>query len=286
MNFAIPTSLPRRPRWLAAAAFIACGAAQAGAPLVGLDGVGGIAFNPLAYITGTPVADSFVGKPVVGMWYISLGKAAIDWTTFGVATSLGKRVEVSYGFEAAAVEKLEGIHKNTFAAKVLVLNENAGGTAWVPAVSIGAKHKNTTFHVSGATKSDGMDYYLVATKLITQLPKPVLVSAGVQSTQEQVTGLIGFNKERATIVYGNVDIIPASWLCLGVEYRTGPDYGKAGGNYKDASYYNLHAAYFATKQLTFAGAYTNAGKNTWNGGESGDKLGFGGGFVVSMHYTF
>ncbi|BDU72795.1 DUF3034 family protein [Mesoterricola silvestris] len=284
MNILSPGKALRRPLWLAAALLVGH-SAQAGAPLVGLDGVGGIAFNPLAYVAGTPDPGSFVGKPVVGMWYISLGKAAIDWTTFGVATSLGKRVEVSYGFEAAAVEKLEGIHKNTFAAKVLLLPENTGG-AWVPAISVGAKHKNTTFHVSGDTKSDGMDYYLVATKLVTQLPKPVLLSAGVQSTQEQVTGLIGFNKERATIVYGNVDVILASWLCVGVEYRTGPDYGKAGGNYKDASYYNIHAAYFASKQLSFAGAYTNAGKNTWNGGESGDKLGFGGGFVVSMHYTF
>lgn len=289
MNFAIlhTNATPRRSRWIAAvAALLACGAAQAGAPFVGLDGVGGIAFNPVAYIAGTPTADSFVGKPIVGMWYVSLGGASIDWNSFGIATSLGKRVEVSYGYEACAVEKLSNIHKNTFAAKVLVVNENAGGTAWVPAISFGAKHKNTTYNVGPNGKSDGYDYYVVATKLITQLPKPVLISAGAQSTQEQVTGFIGFNKERATIIYGNVDIIPASWLCVGVEYRTGPDYGKAGGNYKDANYYNLHAAYFASKQLSLAAAYTNAGKNTWNGGEAGDKLGFGGGFVVSMQYTF
>ncbi len=266
-------------------AFLSSGAAHAGAPLVGLDGVGGIAFNPLAYLAGTPTADSFVAKPAVGMWYVGLTDSKIDWTTYGMATSFGKRVEVSYGFETLAIDKVLNIHKNTFGAKLLVVNENAGGSTWVPAVSLGVKHKNTTFPVSGTTKSDGYDYYLVATKLVTQLPVTVLFSAGAQSTQEQVTGAIGFNKERDMIYYGNIDVIPTSWLGIGVEYRTGPSYGTGSTKYQDADYYNVHVAYFASKQFTAAVAYTNAGANTFNG-TPGPKLGFGGGFVVSAHYAF
>jgi hypothetical protein len=280
-------STRHRAAWfaLAAAALLPCGMAHAGAPFVCLDGVGGIAFNPLAYLAGTPTPDSFVAKPIAGMWYIDLSNSSIDWTTYGMATSLWQRVEVSYGFEAIDINKAINVHKNTFGAKVLLVNENAGQSKWVPAVSVGAKRKNTDYPVGPSQESYGYDYYAVATKLVT-LPTPVLLSVGAQSTKEQVTGIIGFNRERTTITYGNIDVIPVSWLCLGSEYRSGPDYGASGGNYKDASYFNLHAAYFASKQFSLALAYTNAGKNTFNGGEPGPRLGFGGGFVATLQYAF
>ncbi|MDR3672774.1 MAG: DUF3034 family protein [Holophaga sp.] len=283
-------STMKRPTWFAAAVGVAVlvsgGVAHAGAPFVGLDGVGGIAFNPLAYLAGTPTKDCFVAKPEVGMWYIGLCNSSIDWTTYGIATSLWKRVEVSYGFETVDISKVDNVHKNTFGAKLLVVSENANQTKWIPAISLGAKRKNTSYSVGADTKSYGYDYYVVATKLVTQLPVPVLLSVGAQSTKEEVTGVIGFNKERKIIHYGNIDFIPVSWLCVGAEYRSGPDYGASGGNYKDADYFNLHAAYFASKQLSVAMAYTNAGKNTFNGGEGGSRLGFGGGYVLSIQYAF
>lgn len=265
-------------------ALLAGGAAQAGVPFVGLDGTGGVAFNPLAYLAGTPTEGSFIAKPTFGAWHVSgLADSKIDWSTYGLATSLGKRVEVSYGYETVDIEKVQNIHKNTIGAKLLVVNENAGG-AWVPAVSVGVKRKSTSY--AAATKKDSFDYYAVATKLITQTGAPLLLSVGLQSTQEQVTGVIGFNNERALIYFGNVDVIPVSWLALGAEYRTGPDYGAAGGHYKDANYFNLHAAYLASKQFSLALAYVNTGTNTFNGGKSGSSLGFGDGFVLSAHYAF
>jgi hypothetical protein len=270
---------------MAVAVALSSGTAQAGAPFTCLDGVGGIAFNPLAYLAGTPTEGCAIAKPIMGMWYIDLGNSKIDWTCAGVATSIAKRVEVSYGFETVDIDKVLDVHKDTLGAKVLLVEENAGGTQWVPAVSAGVKHKLTSYHVGAGQSNDGNDLYLVASKLIPQAGVPVLVSLGAQSTREQVTGVIGFNSQRATIGFANLDFIPASWLCLGAEYRMGPSYGAAGGNYKDADYFNLHAAYFATRQFSFAAAYTNAGKNTFNG-EPGPRLGFGGGLVVSMQYAF
>ncbi|MEN6527734.1 MAG: DUF3034 family protein [Candidatus Polarisedimenticolia bacterium] len=272
----------------AAVAALSAGAAHAGAPFVNLEGVGGIAFNPVAYLAGSEpgaqIGPLEIGKPRVGVWYIDLSDSSIDWTPVGVATSFNKRLEVSYGFESIAVEGLANIHKKTLGAKLLVVDENAAGTKWIPAISIGAKHKSTSFPF--AENKSGMDYYVVATKLITQAPKPILVSIGAQSTKEQVTGAIGFNNERKVIGFANVDVIPTSWLCLGVEFRQGPDYGPAGGNYKDANYYNVHAGFFVDKNLSFAIAYTNAGENTFNGGKTGSSLGFGGGLVVGVQYAF
>lgn len=260
--------------------FLSLGSAQAGVPLIALEGEGGIAFNPVAYLAGTEVKDSFIAKPRVGVWYVDLSDSSIDWTTAGIATSFGKRVELSFGFESIAVENAANVHKKTFGAKLLLVNENAGGTKWVPAISLGVKRKSTSFT---AKNRNGVDFYLVATKLITQTPKPILLSFGAQSTKEQVTGIIGFNDNRKTIFFGNFDIVPTSWLGLGCEYRTGPHYSNG---YKDADYFNIHAAYFVNKDLTLALAYTNAGKNTFNGHESDDKLGFGPGLVISMQYAF
>ena len=54
----------------------------AGVPLNNLEGIGGVAFNPLAYTAGTPIGepnqhrefsldDVFTSKPQIGTWYIN-----------------------------------------------------------------------------------------------------------------------------------------------------------------------------------------------------------------------
>ena len=125
----------------------------AGVPLNNLEGVGGIAFNPLAYTGGNPAhsdrtefvspCDIF-GKPQFGAWYVHLGDVDIDWTTFGVAETFFKRVG---GFirsrDHRDVGSDDNIYKNNFGAKLLVLAEGDV----IPAVSIGAVWKHTTFDV-------------------------------------------------------------------------------------------------------------------------------------------
>jgi len=88
--------------------------------------------------------------------------------------------------------------------------------------------------------TDGWDFYVVATKFITQLPVPVLVS-GAMSTKGQVMGILGFNTERTFIGFFNVDVLPLPYIDVGLEYRIGPNYGASGGNYVDGDYYNIDA---------------------------------------------
>lgn len=123
----------------------------------------------------------------------------------------------------------------------------------------------------------GYDFYGVATKLITQLPRPVLISGGVLSTREQVTGVFGYNADRDTTVFGNVDVIPLSFLAVGFEYKQGAEYG----SFKNASYWDLHAAWFANANLTLVAAYVNAGDET-----SKSTVGLGDGVVLSAQYAF
>ena len=83
--------------------------AFAGPPFINLEGVGGVAFNPLAYVadSGDDGEHFKVGKvdisaPRFGGWYVNLPDAKIDWTSFGVATAINKRLEISYGHETVA----------------------------------------------------------------------------------------------------------------------------------------------------------------------------------------
>jgi hypothetical protein len=256
--------------------------AQAGVPLNSLQGNGGVAFNPLAYLSGqnqdtttTNSWDDVLSKPQFGAWYVSLGDVNVDWTAVGASETLFNRLELSYGYEAVAQDGAATIHKKNIGAKLLLIPENAGGNSWVPAISVGTLYKSTDF--SGAANDSAFDYYAVATKLITQLPRPVLVSGGVLSTKEQVTGVFGFNDKRDVTFFGNIDVLPTSNIALGLEYKQGAEFG----NFKNANYWNAHVAWFANEHLTLVAAYVNAGDET-----STSEVGLGNGIALSAQYAF
>jgi len=139
---------------------------------------------------------------------------------------------------------------------------------------VGAIYKNS--NVPGAIHGSGVEFYAVATKFITQLPRPVLLSGGALGTKAQVDGVLGFQDEFRVVFFGNVDLVATDWLALGVEVKQGPDYGA----YQDAFYYNVHAGWFVTKNTTLAIAFAHPGK------KDGDAVGFGKGLVVGLQQTF
>ncbi|MFH1198743.1 MAG: hypothetical protein V1650_01060, partial [Candidatus Omnitrophota bacterium] len=147
----------------------------AGPPFVNLEGVGGVAYNPLAYLADSGAEDShfkikgldIIGKPRFGAWYVSLGEPSIDWTNFGVADTLFKRLEVSYGYQVVAWVGHPTFRKNNIGAKLLVVPEDSFDTKFIPAFSIGSIYKATS--PSGVHKlfptlrTTGQDWYGVLT---------------------------------------------------------------------------------------------------------------------------
>lgn len=257
--------------------------AYAGAPFINLEGVGGVGFNPLAYPADDGAGDHLkigdvdvVGKPRFGAWYVNLSDAAVDWTVIGVATSFFKRLEVSYGYESVNTAGTESKHQNNIGAKLLMLPENSFDMKFLPAISGGVILKYTT-RTPGADKNSGQDYYIVMTKLITQLPLPLLLSGGVLSTQARITGVAGYDKDRKITGFGNIDVILPWNFIAGFEYKQSPRYE----DWKDSDYWNAHLAWTATKNLTLIAAYTDCGstKNT-------SKVGLGNGVVLSVQYSF
>jgi hypothetical protein len=250
-------------------------------PLNNLEGVGGIAFNPLAYLAGKNVdksksqAAEIFSKPQFGGWYVHLSDVSVDWTTFGAAESFFKRVEFSYGHEVIAISDGPNIHKDNVGGKFLIIKENAANTKFIPAVSAGVIWKRTNQVGEGLAQS-APDFYLVASKLITQTPKPILLSGGLLSTRGLVTGVFGYDKDRKETGFANIDLIPVKNLAVGFEFKQGAQFD----DFKNADYYDIHAALFY-KSLTLVGAYVYAGDHT-----SQERVGLGKGLVLSAHYQF
>jgi hypothetical protein len=266
----------------------AVGSTYAGPPLNNLEGVGGIAFNPLAYTAGQPLGDNselgkYVNKGQIESWYVNLGQPnavthnTVDWSALSAATTVFKRLELSYGYESVDLKGVTNIHKSNIGAKLLLVEENQAGMNYVPAVSAGAIWKDTNY--AGTNRDHAWDYYLVATKLVKETPLPILLSVGGLSTKGLVTGVLGFDSQRDTTFFANADVLPLPNLALGYEFKRGVSFS----DWHDANYYDLHAAWFATSSLTLVAAFVDAGDNTHlpNVG-----FGLGKGVVFSTQYAF
>jgi len=274
----------------------------AGVPLNNLQGAGGIAFNPLAYTAGRPWSgdggdgtnsveksslDGIVSRPQVGAWYVSLNDAKIDWGAFGAAFTFADRLEVSAGYELVNARKYgdRSINKYNLGAKLKLLDENSFDTSWVPAIAVGGIYKYTDSKTVDALKldDDGFDAYVVASKLITQTPVPVLVSAGALYTDEVVNGVVGHN-HYDLVAFANVDVLPAENIAIGVEYKQG---ARVGDGIRNHDYWDGHVAWFVNERLTLVAALVQTGdKDKFYRHGNAKGLGVGDGLVLSVQYQF
>ena len=280
-------------------------AAHAGVPLNNLQGTGGIAFNPLAYTAGLPwdddgggdstnavqktdsVLNGKVSRPQIGAWYVNLNDAGINWWAASAALTFFDRVELSagYGFVNAHKYGDKSINTYNLGAKVRFLDENAFDTSWIPALAVGGVYKYTDSRTVDALglDDDGFDAYVVASKLVTQTPVPVLLSAGLLLSDEVVNGVVGHN-DYDVAAFGNIDILPAENVAIGLEYKQGID---AGDGIRNHDYYDAHVAWFVTKKLTLVAAFAETGdKDRFYRKGSAKKLGVGSGAVFSIQYQF
>ena len=287
------------------AAALTSAAVYGGVPLNNLQGTGGIAFNPLAYTAGLPWDDDgggdstnavektdsplngVVSRPQVGAWYVNLNDAGINWWAGSAAISFADRVEVSggYGFINAHKYGDKSINTYNIGSKLKFLDENAFDTSWVPALAVGGVYKYTDSRTVDALglDDDGFDAYVVASKLITQTPVPVLLSAGLLLSDEVVNGVVGHN-DYDVVAFGNIDVLPAENVAIGVEYKQGVN---AGDGIRNHDYWDAHVAWFVTKQLTLVAAFAETGdKDKFYRHGSAKDLGVGSGAVFSIQYQF
>lgn len=269
--------------------FVLGGASSAfagGPPLTNVEGVGGVALNPLAYVANPIGKDetglfgsTAVSKPNIGAWYISLSDSDISWGSAGVNISFFNRLELGYSHELVDVDVLpDKIDKNNFSAKLNLLPEGSFDMAYVPAISVGVIHKDTNFDY--ASDDNDQDYYVVATKTLTMLPVPVILNAGVLSTKGYVRGVLGFGDDRDEAFFGNIETIPIENVIVGWEYAQGATVD-AGTN--THSMWEAHVAWMIN-DLTLVASYADTGSE--NLYSSPAPSAFGNGWVISAQYGF
>ena len=259
----------------------------AGPPLVMLDGAGGVGVNPTAWITSssanTSFLDGWIQKPTAAMWYGNFSEISTAFSAFGLNFGVKDRLELSYGRQTACVEHGPNINVDSFGAKLLLIKENSFDSSFVPALSVGVTYrKNHEFKSNNDLDDDGFEYYIVASKIVTQTPIPLIFSGGVTYTDALQRGVFGFNDDDHDFVW-NFDfagIVPLfrQWDYLktvvpGFEYRSGVKFNTPNkdlinpfgldgdDDYEDADYWDVFADFMVTDNLIIAFGYL------WNGNE-------------------
>ncbi|MEI6034585.1 MAG: DUF3034 family protein [Verrucomicrobiae bacterium] len=255
-------------------------------PLHQIEGNGGVLTTLSAYIVNPPRNGEAVGRPALGAGFISLGSgralvpATLTWSPH-------ERIELGYGFDWYSIGSLSGaIHDATgislgttsvglhnFNARFQLLKENEFNQKWLPAVTAGVHYKvnngisQINKELGGALTSiglgynQGVDFTLYASKLLTFLPRPVLLNAGGRATRAAELGLLGFSDQYSIVFEGNVAIFLTDWLILAGEYRQQPNnYTTIPGVLnKSGDWWTVDLAWIVNKNLTIAGGYGHFG---------------------------
>lgn len=255
-------------------------------PLHGVEGYGGIATTYSAYLTNSATEGSYLGMPSIGGGTLVTenGRKMVFAT---ITQTFGDRLELGYGLNVLTLNDLpdliiaatglelsdDAVYLHNFNARAALLKEGQFNQPWLPAVTFGIHYKyndtynsldtdlNGTLTSIGVTDNDGVDYTLYASKMLSFLPRPVLVNLGVRNTNAAHAGLLGFTDERDTVFEGNVVMFVTDRLAIGAEYRQKPDDYQAidGLVAAEDDWWSLVAAYVVNNNLTISGGYFNLG---------------------------
>jgi hypothetical protein len=184
----------------------------------------------------TPLAYTAASKPVVAYHYLDAGDVLGGFHTASVTEGLFGRAEFGYTRTFHQPGDTTGLSQlwdggfNIVHGKVNVVPENAGKNKWLPAISAGFVARTQDRHVSGVLGNrnyNNADFYLVATKTVTQIkPLPLVLNLGYKATNASVFGLAGNAPAYKGRVFGAAALVvkgPAkSQLIFGSEFAQQP----------------------------------------------------------------
>ncbi|MGD0614501.1 MAG: DUF3034 family protein [Verrucomicrobiota bacterium] len=255
-------------------------------PLHQIEGNGGIFSTLSAYIVNPPRDGEPVGRPSVGFSFVDIGHGQ-DLEAFTVTESPWSRLELGFGWDnldlgdlPLAIEDATGVSISrqevqlyNANARLQVLKEGEFDQKWLPALTAGVHYKyndgistinnelGDALAQHGIKYHQGVDFTLYASKLFTQLPRPVLLEAGGRATKAVWNGLGGFTDSYSFLFEGNVVVFVTSSLALAAEYRQQPNEYRPIGNLvrAEGDWWTLDAAYVVNKHLTLAVGYGHFG---------------------------
>jgi hypothetical protein len=200
------TDIQKRIKTLAALltlllSVLTLGAETVSAQSLNWEGPTGVFVTPLAYTAPSPKNN--IGKPVIAFHFWDAGEVIGNFETASVTVGLLGRTEFGYTRSFHQSGNTPGLSPlwsggfNIVHGKVNLVPENAGKHKWVPAISAGFVSRTQDAHVSGMLVTpirsyNNNDFYLVATKTITQIKGlPIILSAGYKATNGVFLGLAG-----------------------------------------------------------------------------------------------
>jgi len=182
-----------------AAAFLLLTAQFARAQDLNWEGQTGAFVTPFAYTSASP-ADNF-GLPSVSFHYLNGGTVLGNFYEISGTIGFLSRVEVGYSRALSSLGSNPTLSPafqggfNIFHGKVNFLPENEGKHNYIPAISAGFVARTQVRRVggviSGKDTTNG-DFYLVATKTITQIKElPIVANVGFKVTDASLLGIAG-----------------------------------------------------------------------------------------------
>lgn len=213
-------------------------------PVHTIEGYGGGAITPTAYLVNAGPKGTTFGLPAVSATGVYIGHGK-NLGTLAITETLFGHVELGYGFsrfgignakdaikDATGVEVRDDVYLHNFNVRFGVLDENAFGLSFLPAVTVGVHYKHNVGIKSidrrlggaltsiGLDGSDAVDFTLTASKTFGDVfGHPLIVSAGLRNSQDAWLGYLGFSDERAFTFEANAIYIPTNWLAIAYEFR-------------------------------------------------------------------
>jgi hypothetical protein len=254
-------------------------------PLHEIGGSGGLFSTLSAYLVNPPRNGEPVGRPAVSFGYMDIGYGR-DLAVLAVTETPWKRLELGFGYDYLNLGDLptqikamggatinENLALYNANARLQILKEDEFGQKWLPALTAGVHYKYNDgateindqlggkLSAIGLSEAEGVDFTLYGTKLLTFLPRPVVVSLGGRATTSAEIGLLGFTDSYSFVFEGNVAVLLTKRIIVAAEYKEIPDNftpipGLIGA---PNNWWTLAATYVVNPHMTVAVGYGHFG---------------------------
>jgi len=266
-------------------------------PFHSIEGYGGGAITPMAYLVNPPKKGDWFGLPSAAFSNVMAGQKNLQ--AFTVTENILGRIELGYGLNRLGLGTLPGdiedatgvdigrsdVWLHNFNVRGLLLEENAFGTKWLPALTAGAHFKindgiNSINNRLGGALSGigydrdwGIDYTLTASKTLLDkwtLNRPLIVTGGLRLSEASNLGFLGFGDQYKATFEGSVAYLPTDWLLVAYEYRQKANqYSTIPGLVgKEDDWHAIDVSWIINKHATLVAGWGALG-NLVNGNENG-----------------
>jgi hypothetical protein len=262
-------------------------------PFHAIEGYGGGAITPMAYLVNPGPKDSILGKPAMGLTVGNLGDKQLEAIT--ITETLYDRIELGYGADRASLGDLPSdIEESTdtdietgsvwlhnFNVRFLLVKEDTplAGIP-LPAVTAGIHFKyndgiaqinnslGNALSTIGYRANNGVDFTLTATKNIAKIVgRPLFITAGLRESEAAEIGLLGFGNTYHLTFEGNIVLMVTERLAIGCEIRQKYDpYGTIASSEPgemlvgpENNWYSVEAGYILNKHTTLCAGWGHFG---------------------------